>query len=365
MTIINQFYLSPPASGMYWLHQEANNFSITKTAYAAAPTNSFGYSSLAIFQPIWTASRDIAYIILVLIIIMIAFAIMFRVKISPQLVISVQNALPQIVSALILITFSYAIVGFLIDLMYLIFGVLVYGVQQAGGLANTGLNAQGLFNDFLTGNILSKGLFSPQILIPSIILLVIAFFLSLGPGMPFAIFILGLIGSVIVFFFKGFIMLAQTYISLLINLIFGPIIILAEAIPFVKMSALGWFKSVVADILVFTAVGLLFLIQSILMGLFWKNQSTSSWSPPYLGFHPTIMLIVVWIGTWSMIPNIRKMVYEMLEMRAAEFETPREFQGKNRELSSAYEMYNQSTVKGLSTTQQNTINAIKGFLHLP
>ena len=60
------------------------------------------------------------------------------------------------------------------------------------------------------------------------------------------------------------------------------------------------------------------------MGLFWKNQSTSSWSPPYLGFHPTIMLIVVWIGTWSMIPNIRKMVYEMLEMRAAEFETPRE-----------------------------------------
>ena len=52
MTIINQFYLSPPASGMYWLHQEANNFSITKTAYAAAPTNSFGYSSLAIFQPI-------------------------------------------------------------------------------------------------------------------------------------------------------------------------------------------------------------------------------------------------------------------------------------------------------------------------
>ena len=88
--------------------------------------------------------------------------------------------------------------------------------------------------------------------------------------MPFAIFILGLIGSVIVFFFKGFIMLAQTYISLLINLIFGPIIILAEAIPFVKMSALGWFKSVVADILVFTAVGLLFLIQTSLWVSFGK-----------------------------------------------------------------------------------------------
>jgi hypothetical protein len=50
--------------------------------------------------------------------------IMFRAKLNPQTVISVENALPKIVVALLLITFSFAIAGFLIDLMYISIGII-------------------------------------------------------------------------------------------------------------------------------------------------------------------------------------------------------------------------------------------------
>jgi len=50
---------------------------------------------------------------------------MFRMKMNPQTVISIENALPKIVIALILITFSFAIAGFLIDLTYISMGLIV------------------------------------------------------------------------------------------------------------------------------------------------------------------------------------------------------------------------------------------------
>ena len=50
--------------------------------------------------------------------------IMFRVKVSPQVVITVQSTLPKLVLTIILVTFSYAIAGFLVDLMYVVIGLI-------------------------------------------------------------------------------------------------------------------------------------------------------------------------------------------------------------------------------------------------
>ncbi len=345
MNIISQFYVSPPASGTYWLSQKINNFSLVKKAYAA-PTNSFGYSSLGIFQPLWSASRNIAYILIVIILLMVAFAVMFRLKISPQIVVTVQSALPRIVSALIFITFSYAIVGFLIDLMYLIFGVVVYGISSQPGALGS-LKVGDLFNNFLNGNLFSQifntaGVGGSATILGSAAVLIGLLFIP-GIGAALIPFVLGLFIAVIIFFIKIFIMLAQTYLSLVINLVFGPIIILAEAIPFIKMSAMGWFKSVVADIMVFLAVGLLFLAQSLIteaLGSIW--QPTTSWAPPYLGFNPFILKIMVWVGVWSILPNIRKMVYDMMEKRSPEVGIPSEFQGHGRAASEAFNKIGQA-----------------------
>ena len=61
------------------------------------------------------AFRNFAYVLITLLFIIMGLMIMFRVKIDPRTVVSFQSALPKIIMALILVTFSYAIVGLLID----------------------------------------------------------------------------------------------------------------------------------------------------------------------------------------------------------------------------------------------------------
>ncbi len=115
-------YINPPASGTMWAYEGLQNAGFIPKTYAA---QGIGFGTVQPFSKIWVAIRDIAYTILVLFIIAIGFMIMFRMKLNPQTVISVENSLPKIVISLILITFSFAIAGFMIDLMYVAIAVIV------------------------------------------------------------------------------------------------------------------------------------------------------------------------------------------------------------------------------------------------
>ncbi len=110
-----------PMSGVNYVRQKVNNFSIVPEAHAQVV--GFGFNALQPVQAMWQTSRDLAFGLFVIAAIAFAFMIMFRVKISPQVVISVQTALPKLIGALILVTFSYAIAGFMIDLMYVLYGL--------------------------------------------------------------------------------------------------------------------------------------------------------------------------------------------------------------------------------------------------
>lgn len=108
-------YANPPASGVYWAYNGLQNAGFIPKTYAA---EGIGFAALRPFLNIWKIFRDIAYMVLVLVLIAIGFMIMFRMKINPQTVISVENALPKIIISLLLITFSFAIAGFMVDVMY-------------------------------------------------------------------------------------------------------------------------------------------------------------------------------------------------------------------------------------------------------
>lgn len=127
-------YINPPASGLYWAYSGLQNAGLIPKSYAA--TQGIGMASIRAFAPLWDAFRKLAYLVLVLIIITIGFMIMFRMKLNPQTVISVESALPKIVITLLLITFSYAIVGFSIDAMYLVTILIVDIVGKAAGFTN-------------------------------------------------------------------------------------------------------------------------------------------------------------------------------------------------------------------------------------
>lgn len=115
-------FLNPPASGVGATIQTLAQARFIPASYAA---EGVGFASLRPLLGVWKAMRDVAYLLLVLVIVTIGFMIMLRTKINPQTVISVENSLPKIVIALIYITFSFAIAGFLIDLMYVVIVLII------------------------------------------------------------------------------------------------------------------------------------------------------------------------------------------------------------------------------------------------
>ena len=110
-------YKYPPASGTFWVRNTLEKAGFIPQSLAA---EGIGFSSIKPLMNLWIVFRDVAYLIIVVVLVSIGFMIMFRMKINPQTVISVENSLPKIVVALLLITFSFAIAGFLIDMMYLL-----------------------------------------------------------------------------------------------------------------------------------------------------------------------------------------------------------------------------------------------------
>jgi hypothetical protein len=119
----------PPASGVYWAYSGLSNAGFIPKSYAAEASGGTGFASLAGIKGIWLLFRNFVMLLMVLVIVAIGFMIMFRAKINPQTVISIENSLPKIVIALLLITFSFAIAGFLIDLMYITIGFVVLLLQ--------------------------------------------------------------------------------------------------------------------------------------------------------------------------------------------------------------------------------------------
>jgi len=92
----------------------ASGFGIVKPAHAQAS----GFDNLSALIGLWKKVRDLTYLGFVLLFVIIGLGVMLRIKLDPRTVMTVQNQIPKAIIALILITFSYAIAGLLIDLMW-------------------------------------------------------------------------------------------------------------------------------------------------------------------------------------------------------------------------------------------------------
>src|SRR6185369_5532352 len=108
---------NPPVSSREYIADlmQTVGHPFAQTAYAQG----LGFSSLSPILGLWKIFRNIAYFFFIVIFVFIGFMIMIRSKIGSQAAVTVQQALPKLVVSLILVTFSYAIAGLLLDLMYL------------------------------------------------------------------------------------------------------------------------------------------------------------------------------------------------------------------------------------------------------
>ena len=131
-------YTPPLHTGDYFSYL-AQNFGIVKPAYAQITGS--GFDGIKPLLGLWTAFRNFVYLLFVAVFVIIGFAIMLRVKIDPRTVMSISNQLPHIIIGILLVTFSFAISGLLIDIMW----ASIYVTYGAFASANvTGVNVSEL-----------------------------------------------------------------------------------------------------------------------------------------------------------------------------------------------------------------------------
>jgi hypothetical protein len=111
--ISSTYYI--PISGSEYVRYMASKFGVTQPALAQ--TN--GFNSLEPVRNLWIKTRNLAYLFFVIAFVFIGLGIMLRFKIDPRTVMTIQNQIPKMVIGILLITFSYAIAGAMIDLMWL------------------------------------------------------------------------------------------------------------------------------------------------------------------------------------------------------------------------------------------------------
>ena len=125
--------MNQPASTRLWIADTGQALGFIPRQ---ANAQGIGFSGLLPILNLWKTFRNLAYVLLALVLIFMGFMIMFRTKIDPHTVASIQMVLPRIIISLILITFSYAIVSLFIDLSYVIL-FLAYNLFRTAGLPTT------------------------------------------------------------------------------------------------------------------------------------------------------------------------------------------------------------------------------------
>lgn len=334
------YLYNAPASGTLYLADSVNNF-IGKPAYAQS--NGIGYTGLQPLLPVWRVFRNIIYIVISLVFVVIGLLVMLRIKISPQAVITIQSAIPKLISSLILVTFSYAIAGLLIDFTYVLPGIIITlflkspainAIYQAM-LTNliealklfftnlTDINTTVLNNDFLNGAINPNpyilfayvGQMAPMLNVMGVLVLL---GLALTPTMGISV-ILGrvaaifapLILSIMIFIWmiKFFVGLLKCYFNVVLKIILAPLEIGLGAIPNMKLGFGSWFIGLVANLIVFPACTLFILLVVIIVQMI---PNLGLWAPDLIQLTDAsfIAKTCIGLGALMLLPKLPKLIPE-------------------------------------------------------
>lgn len=219
-------------------------------------------------EPVWQMFRNISYAGFVLILMAAGFMIMFRSKIGGQVTVGIMNTIPGVILGLVLVTFSFAIVGFILDLGRLSTFLLISMLDSSLGGTN-GFNIVDMPNSpfilmrdaftaiphgrkglFIAGGFGLGGLALAATGVGTAAGLIVG---SIGLLILLAILVIALYASI-----KIFAMLMTTYVKIIIDLIFGPLYILMGSLPGKTSAIMDWIKRVVANTLVFPATAFAF-----------------------------------------------------------------------------------------------------------
>jgi len=281
--LIGGMYANQPASTSTYVADvmDSLNIGLAQPAYAQG----IGFSVLTPILDIWKIFRNIAYLFFIIVMVAIGFMIMFRQKVG-QTAVTAQQAIPSVIIALVTVTFSYAIAGLLIDLMFLVmFGMgALFGATDLVNRSALQLGSYILFKSDIVG----QGANAIGSFVESTIGLGIV-----GDGIGlFAGLTGGLIIVIVIIFnvFRLFFNLLRIYLEIILTIVFAPIMLMIGAVPGQNAFA-TWLRNLFANLAVFPAIlGLLIVFDFIVVST--RDSNGGGFVPPYL----------VGSGTASVVP---------------------------------------------------------------
>lgn len=334
---------TPPTSSAEYLADLGQNLGLIEPVYAQVPGS--GSNMIRPVFALWQVMRNLSYILFILVFIIVGFMIMFRQKLNPQTVISVQTALPGLVIGLILVTFSYFIAALITDVAFYAVPLVAEIFIQTGApnaVANspaairTAANDSNIFSLFPTfrmpiGSVDSTGTIastissilsstvtpggnsSNPVFISNILaglgvgipLLFINPVLALGGGaiagvgLPYVISSLVPVILMIALFiqlFRTFLKLLSAYITILVSTITGPLVILGSSLPGKGGSLSTWWKTILANALVFPAVFGAILFAGFILASVGDPTLWTSPPPLFGGLTPGVIPLLISYG---------------------------------------------------------------------
>lgn len=240
-----------------------------------AQAQGLGFAALDPILETWKIFRNVAYLFFVVIFLVIGFMIMFRQKIGGQTVVTAQQAIPSIITALIFVTFSYAIAGLMIDLMYLIMFLLIGLFGSSTDLIDKSFLELGF--SLLTGKDFGSGIFgtvseavqdlAANLQIPD----ALGWIGGLTLGLIFVV-------AVVIGIFKLFFELLKTYVTIIASIAFAPLFLMVGAIPGKNVFG-GWIKGLIGNLAAFPVTLLLLIMYDKMTS---ANIVQGGFMPPYL-----------------------------------------------------------------------------------
>lgn len=299
---------TPPASTRTYVADVMKSARIIPEAQAQG----LGFSALDPILETWKSFRNLAYLFFVVIFLIIGFMIMFRTKVG-QAAITAQQAIPSVIIAMLAVTFSYAIAGFMIDIMYVVMYVLAGYFTEGPEIITR--NLFGLIGLMFkgTGGATQNAIeqFMEDALNIGLVGEAVAWLSSLMGTV--------IIGIAILFAtFKVFFELVKTYVSVLIQIIFSPIILMLGAFP--GQNTFGkWIKNLAGNLILWPVVLLCVLVQRMLTAPIRSMQGTGNaldsafgggFMPPFLvgQGQGSIIPVILGIGILLVIPEIMQQV---------------------------------------------------------
>lgn len=279
--LISAMYSHPVASSGTYVADVLNSAKLAPPAYAQG----LGFASLDPVIEIWKLTRNVAYLFFVILIVVVGFMIMLRQKIGAQTAVTAQQAIPNIIISLILVTFSYAIVGLLIDLMYVVM-FLIVGLFSGILSGTDGSNLIDM-NIFQLGGFLLNRVTDFSANIDAVTQVV-----SRAIGDNLGTDIIGFVGgltltivlvvAVAINLFRLFFELLKSYAAVIIGTITAPIELMFGAIPgqnpFPK-----WLKNMIANLMAFPVVLLIVVLFMHFKTYFPTGEAENGgFMPPYL-----------------------------------------------------------------------------------